>query len=157
MAAGQHVPILIRHCLAQEFIDLCDFDIHQDIDLLASSAHHDHQGFHQTTICRHLCPRSKQYSTKFVMDFPMYTAPRQSLESKDAGKVLFQGSIGEDYHFSSKWVKLREPVARYLPPPVVSIISDFFLSAFPILILRKVQINLRSKIGLCLLMGLGVM
>ena len=35
--------------------------------------------------------------------------------------------------------------------------TDYFLSAFPILILRKVQISLRSKIGLCLLMGLGVM
>ena len=39
---------------------------------------------------------------------------------------------------------------------VISIISDFFLSAFPILILRKVQIRLRDKVGLCLLMGLGV-
>ena len=39
---------------------------------------------------------------------------------------------------------------------VVSIVSDFFLAAFPILILRKVEISLRSKIGLCLLMGLGV-
>ncbi|KAL8825941.1 MAG: hypothetical protein Q9191_004107 [Dirinaria sp. TL-2023a] len=39
---------------------------------------------------------------------------------------------------------------------LISIISDFFLSAFPILILRKVQISYRSKIGLCLLMGLGV-
>lgn len=39
---------------------------------------------------------------------------------------------------------------------LISIISDFFLSAFPILILRKVQIDIRSKVGLCLLMGLGV-
>ncbi|KAF6231633.1 hypothetical protein HO173_010165 [Letharia columbiana] len=39
---------------------------------------------------------------------------------------------------------------------IISIISDYFLSAFPILILRKVQISLRSKVGLCLLMGLGV-
>jgi len=39
---------------------------------------------------------------------------------------------------------------------VISIVSDFFLSAFPILILRKVQISFRSKVGLCALMGLGV-
>lgn len=39
---------------------------------------------------------------------------------------------------------------------IISIISDYFLSAFPILILRKVQISFRSKVGLCLLMGLGV-
>ena len=43
-----------------------------------------------------------------------------------------------------------------LTSSVISIVSDFFLAAFPILILRKVQISLRSKIGLCLLMGLGV-
>ncbi|KAI4131354.1 MAG: hypothetical protein LQ338_001239 [Usnochroma carphineum] len=34
--------------------------------------------------------------------------------------------------------------------------SDFFLSTFPIIILRKVQIGFRDKVGLCLLMGLGV-
>ncbi|KAL8825427.1 MAG: hypothetical protein Q9170_007794 [Blastenia crenularia] len=39
---------------------------------------------------------------------------------------------------------------------IISIISDYFLSAFPIFILRKVQISFRSKVGLCLLMGLGV-
>ncbi|KAI4202044.1 MAG: hypothetical protein LQ350_002832 [Teloschistes chrysophthalmus] len=39
---------------------------------------------------------------------------------------------------------------------IISIISDFFLSTFPIIILRKVQIGLRDKVGLCLLMGLGV-
>ena len=40
---------------------------------------------------------------------------------------------------------------------VISIVTDFILAAFPILILRKVQISMRIKIGLCLLMGLGVM
>ncbi|KAL8819716.1 MAG: hypothetical protein Q9223_001904 [Gallowayella weberi] len=39
---------------------------------------------------------------------------------------------------------------------IISIISDYFLSAFPILILRKVQISFRSKAALCALMGLGV-
>ncbi|KAL8956783.1 MAG: hypothetical protein Q9193_005785 [Seirophora villosa] len=51
------------------------------------------------------------------------------------------------------------PFDRHNPAhnTVISIISDFFLSAFPILILRKVKISFRSKVGLCLLMGLGVM
>ncbi|KAI4231986.1 MAG: hypothetical protein L6R40_007573 [Gallowayella cf. fulva] len=43
-----------------------------------------------------------------------------------------------------------------LSQAIISIISDYFLSAFPILILRKVQISFRSKVALCLLMGLGV-
>ncbi|MCJ1294436.1 hypothetical protein MMC34_005994 [Xylographa carneopallida] len=43
-----------------------------------------------------------------------------------------------------------------LAQAVISIVSDFFLAAFPILILRHVQINLRVKVGLCLLMGMGV-
>ena len=40
---------------------------------------------------------------------------------------------------------------------VISAVSDFALSAFPILILYKVQISLQRKIGLCIPMGLGVM
>ena len=40
---------------------------------------------------------------------------------------------------------------------VISAVSDFVLSAFPILILYKVQISLQRKTGLCMLMGLGVM
>ncbi|MCJ1386799.1 hypothetical protein MMC17_009926 [Xylographa soralifera] len=43
-----------------------------------------------------------------------------------------------------------------LAQAIISIVSDFFLAAFPILILRHVQINMRVKVGLCLLMGLGV-
>ncbi|MCJ1282468.1 hypothetical protein MMC26_001791 [Xylographa opegraphella] len=43
-----------------------------------------------------------------------------------------------------------------LAQAIISIVSDFFLAAFPILILRHVQINIRVKIGLCLLMGMGV-
>ncbi|MCJ1476866.1 hypothetical protein MMC13_005535 [Lambiella insularis] len=43
-----------------------------------------------------------------------------------------------------------------LAQAVISIVSDFFLAAFPILILRKVQISIRVKIALCALMGLGV-
>ena len=39
---------------------------------------------------------------------------------------------------------------------IISIISDFLLAAFPILILRKVQISLRTKVGLCMLMSLGL-
>ena len=40
---------------------------------------------------------------------------------------------------------------------VFSIITDLILSCFPIFVLRGVKINIRTKIGLCVLMGLGVM
>ncbi|KAL8812818.1 MAG: hypothetical protein Q9223_002030 [Gallowayella weberi] len=39
---------------------------------------------------------------------------------------------------------------------VFSIISDFILAAFPIVLLWNVQLSKRTKVGLCLLMGLGV-
>lgn len=39
---------------------------------------------------------------------------------------------------------------------VVSIVTDFIGAAFPIILLWKVDIPLRRKVGLCLLMGLGV-
>ena len=40
---------------------------------------------------------------------------------------------------------------------VLSVISDLVLAALPIIFLRNLQIGLRTKIGLCLLMGLGVL
>lgn len=39
---------------------------------------------------------------------------------------------------------------------IISTISDFILAAFPILILRQIQIGFQRKVGLCSLMGLGV-
>ena len=40
---------------------------------------------------------------------------------------------------------------------LISIISDFVLALFPIVLLWKVQIALRTKAGLCTLMGLGLL
>lgn len=40
---------------------------------------------------------------------------------------------------------------------VLSVIADLICAALPIIFLRNLQINRRTKIGLCLLMGLGVM
>ena len=42
-------------------------------------------------------------------------------------------------------------------PKVISAVSDFAFAAYPILILWKIQMNLNTKIGLCCLMGLGVL
>jgi hypothetical protein len=39
---------------------------------------------------------------------------------------------------------------------LISIISDFMLALFPIVLLWKVQIAVRTKAGLCVLMGLGL-
>ena len=40
---------------------------------------------------------------------------------------------------------------------LISIISDFMLALFPIVLLWKVQIAVRVKAGLCILMGVGLM
>ena len=40
---------------------------------------------------------------------------------------------------------------------IISIVSDFMLALFPIAILWRVQIAVRVKVGLCILMGLGLM
>ncbi|KAL8782218.1 MAG: hypothetical protein Q9213_005584 [Squamulea squamosa] len=39
---------------------------------------------------------------------------------------------------------------------IISVVSDFVFAAFPILILRKLQMKLRTKIAIAMLMGLGV-
>ena len=51
----------------------------------------------------------------------------------------------------------RTQGAGLIGQSVVSIISDFMLSAAPVIILRNLQIEFTSKVGLCVLMGLGVM
>ena len=40
---------------------------------------------------------------------------------------------------------------------VLSIITDLICAALPAIFLRNLQINLHTKIGLCVLMGLGIM
>ena len=41
--------------------------------------------------------------------------------------------------------------------PVLSIVSDLVLAGYPIVFLRGLQVKLRVKIALCVLMGAGVM
>ena len=40
---------------------------------------------------------------------------------------------------------------------IISVVSDFGLAFYPILILWKLQMKTKNKVGLCFLMGLGVM
>lgn len=39
----------------------------------------------------------------------------------------------------------------------VSVVTDFIGAGFPVVLLWKVDIPLRRKVALCLLMGLGIM
>ena len=48
-------------------------------------------------------------------------------------------------------------LALSLTPLVLSIISDLTCAAFPVLFLRNLRIKMRTKVALCVLMGLGVM
>ncbi|KAI9762869.1 MAG: hypothetical protein M4579_000222 [Chaenotheca gracillima] len=64
------------------------------------------------------------------------------------------------------WILQRRPTAScfskgqmeriVIAQAIISAISDFVLAAFPILMLRNLHVSLRKKIGLCVLMGLGV-
>lgn len=40
---------------------------------------------------------------------------------------------------------------------VISAVSDFALAFFPVLIILNLKMRTKDKVGLCLLMGLGVM
>ncbi|KAL2053771.1 hypothetical protein ABVK25_006076 [Lepraria finkii] len=44
-----------------------------------------------------------------------------------------------------------------LAQAIISVVSDFTFAAYPILILWKTQMKLSTKVGLCCLMGLGVL
>lgn len=39
---------------------------------------------------------------------------------------------------------------------VLSVVSDLICAAFPIIVLRNLQVKMSTKVGLCILMGLGV-
>lgn len=78
--------------------------------------------------------------------------------TKEPGHCFSKGQL--ERIIISQASESENAVACYITlttPQVISAISDFFLSAFPILILRKVQISFRSKVGLCSLLCLGVM
>ena len=44
-----------------------------------------------------------------------------------------------------------------LAQAIVSVVSDFGLAFYPVLIIAHLQMKMRDKVGLCILMGLGVM
>lgn len=50
---------------------------------------------------------------------------------------------------------IREKLTNY--HKVISIVSDFTFAIFPILLLWDIQMKMKKKIGLCLLMGFGLM
>ena len=63
--------------------------------------------------------------------------------------VMAQGSMSAPFQFAD--------LATLKPSIVLSIITDLICAAFPIFFLRGLQVRLRTKIALCVLMGLGVM
>ena len=77
--------------------------------------------------------------------------------TKMPGKCFSKGQLESIIISQASQLRFPSKSSCLAHQTVISIISDFFVSAFPILILRKVQISFRSKVGLCLLMGLGVM
>ncbi|KAL9102852.1 MAG: hypothetical protein Q9187_009074 [Circinaria calcarea] len=62
-----------------------------------------------------------------------------------------------DFKKKGKCLDMRQVEMILMAQGVLSCGSDFLLAAFPILLLRKVQITLRVRLGLCALMGLGVL
>lgn len=69
--------------------------------------------------------------------------------------VLAQAGMSTKYNTAVSQYVSSNPA--YLCMIVISAISDFAFAAYPILILWKVQMKLTTKIGLCCLMGLGVL
>ena len=72
--------------------------------------------------------------------------------TKDQLREIILAQASEKFQFARYWSELR---ANRLE--VISLISDFTFSCYPILILWRVQLKPKTKIGLCILMGLGVM
>ena len=65
--------------------------------------------------------------------------------------IIAQGGKHRSRCYDAKFQKML------ITCTVFSIIIDLILASFPIIILRRLQISFRTKIALCLLMGLGIM
>ena len=63
------------------------------------------------------------------------------MEYANSRDLLHKCATPENNHFSGPHLNL----------------SDFVLALFPIVLLWKVQIALRTKAGICILMGLGLL
>ncbi|KAL6714771.1 hypothetical protein ACLMJK_008196 [Lecanora helva] len=61
-------------------------------------------------------------------------------------------AVGQDGHCMSNLQVSHIVIAH----GVLSVLTDLVCAALPAIFLRKIQINRRTKIGLCILMGLGV-
>ncbi|KAL2040026.1 hypothetical protein N7G274_007429 [Stereocaulon virgatum] len=61
-----------------------------------------------------------------------------------------------DKDLTSKCFSRGQLLRIIIAQAVISVVSDFAFAAVPILILWRVQMAFKSKIGLCILMGLGV-
>ena len=102
----------------------------------------------------------------FLMRIPHSKALRRPLEWAVAF-LLFSNTI-----LTVIWIMQCQPIhavwdgrgmcmsrnaleAVILVQAIISVVSDFSFAAFPILILWRIQIDFRTKVGLWLLMGLG--
>ncbi|KAL8948540.1 MAG: hypothetical protein Q9183_007680 [Haloplaca sp. 2 TL-2023] len=80
------------------------------------------------------------------------------LDLKERSKCFSRGQLLRIiFAQASKTRNECDMAAKLILSKVFSAVSDFVFAAFPILILRKLQMKLRTKIGLAALMGLGVM
>ena len=79
-------------------------------------------------------------------------------EKRQTAKCFTQGQVQRVIMSQASKLLVRVvPVCCCSCVSVISIISDFVLAGFPIIILRNVRINRRQKILLCGLMGLGLL
>ena len=67
-------------------------------------------------------------------------------------QAIWDDRIQAKYHFSQQ-MTLNIIFAQ----AVVSLISDYGLALYPILILWHLKLRMKDKIGLCLLMGVGAL
>ena len=143
--------------------DIYDSNVHENIYLLIPLSD---SGYQSTQKAAHRCYSSfvnLSRGTKLVVASTMQS--HQGRLGLYGPWELFYKTTTLEYHFGP-WklvfsiidfsFERRSLQLIWVFPPVISAISDFLLAAYPILILARVRISLRKKIGLCLLMSLGV-
>ena len=131
----------------------------QDLGVLIHSSHH--QGYTPQTVKGHHCFHDHQYSRNPCLrfrDMLSVHSIQQSMEADRPGTLHLTCHSGGWKQRSRRY---KTKIPTYFSTLTYSLgficITDLFCSLIPIVIFRDLRIQKRTKIGLCFVMGLGVL
>ena len=136
---------------------LYNFDAYQSFYLHVPAAHSQHQDGQAWDVCTHGSNGDFQHGLRLLVSRSLQTA--WGLLERERSRSLFLKARSHEHHRRSWRYAFEDDRIGYVADVfvVLSIITDLICAALPAIFLRNLQISKKTKIGLSLLMGMGVM